>query len=104
MKIFLPPFLYKIVAEEKWSDECLQLTEEDFPFIHLAEHDQLERILDKYWQKIPCVILKLDTAKLPGRLVYEANPGGSNKYYHLYDGSIPHSAVVGVFTDKDLFK
>lgn len=40
------------------------------------------------------VLLKLETAKLRGRLVYEVNPGGTTKYYHLYEGSIPLEAVV----------
>ena len=27
-------------------------------------------------------------------MVLEANPGGAAKYYHLYNGSIPLSAVI----------
>jgi uncharacterized protein (DUF952 family) len=75
--------------------EVVKLTEADQDFIHLAREDQLNRIVGKYWDEVPeYVVLKIDTKKLPGKLVLEANPGGENKYYHLYDGSIPLKAVV----------
>jgi uncharacterized protein (DUF952 family) len=38
-------------------------------------------------------VLKLDVKSLPGKLVYESNPGGETKYWHLYHGSIPLKAV-----------
>jgi len=95
----VPRYLYKVLSVENWkasqATPALQLSEEDRDFIHLAKEDQLERIISKYWANVPeYVILKLDPSKLPGRLVYEANPGGSNKYYHLYEGSIPRQAVI----------
>jgi uncharacterized protein (DUF952 family) len=75
--------------------DVVNLTDADQDFIHLAREDQLDRITKKYWDKDPeYVLLKIDTKKLPGKLVFEANPGGENKYYHLYDGSIPLKAVV----------
>jgi uncharacterized protein (DUF952 family) len=75
--------------------EVVKLNEADQDFIHLAREDQLDRIVGKYWDKNPeYVVLKIDTKKLPGKVVFEANPGGENKYYHLYDGSIPLKAVV----------
>lgn len=94
-----PQYLYKILSIEDWKKsqgmESLKLTNADQDFIHLAKEDQLDKIAGKYWDIVPeYVILKIDTAKLPGKLVFEANPGGENKYYHLYGGSIPLNAVV----------
>lgn len=94
-----PQYLYKVLSIEDWKKsqnmESVKLTDADQDFIHLAREDQLDRIMGKYWDKVPeYVVLKIDTAKLPGKLVFEANPGGENKYYHLYDGSIPLKAVV----------
>lgn len=94
-----PQYLYKVLSVEDWQKSqgmrSIKLTAADQDFIHLAREDQLDRIVGKYWDKVPeYVVLKIDAAKLPGKLVFEANPGGENKYYHLYDGSIPLKAVV----------
>lgn len=98
------PLLYKIVSVKHWeandTHDPLPLTEEDSAFIHLATEEQLDAILDKYWALKNYVILKLDARRLPGHLVYEANPGGTNKYYHLYEGSLPRQAIVAVFADR----
>jgi peptide deformylase len=65
----------------------------------------LERILGKYWADAEqVVILKIDTEKLPGRMAFETNPGGSAKYYHLYDGHIPFASVAEsrvIYRDSD---
>lgn len=94
-----PKYLYKILSLEKWQaskgNSSVQLPEEDADFIHFSREDQLERITSKYWSHIPSyVILKIDTTKLRGEMRLEANPGGSSKYYHLYNGSIPIESVV----------
>lgn len=94
-----PQYLYKVLSVEDWkksqSMEVVKLTDADQDFIHLARDDQLDRIVRKYWDKAPeYIVLKIDTTKLPGKLVFEANPGGENKYYHLYGGSIPLKAVI----------
>jgi uncharacterized protein (DUF952 family) len=94
-----PPFLYKILSVSNWQASqgktALQLSQDDAQFIHLAMESQVERIAQKYWADAPrYVVLKLETSKLQGRLVLEANPGGETKYYHLYQGSIPLKAVV----------
>lgn len=94
-----PPFLYKILSVENWQasqgKESLQLSQDDSQFIHLSTKSQVDRIAQKYWADAPqYVVLKLDTTQLQGRLALEANPGGTTKYYHLYQGSIPTKAVV----------
>jgi pimeloyl-ACP methyl ester carboxylesterase len=97
----IPEYLYKVISTEQWqksqSQKTMDLSTDDAPFIHLAQEDQLERIIIKYWShSAECVIVTIRTNTLPGRLAFETNPGGSNKYYHLYDGFIPMSSVVGV--------
>ena len=99
----LPAHVYKILTPAAWQS-CqgqprLALGADDARFIHLAEPDQVGRIAAKFFSKEPQVIVvELDPAKLPGRLVHEANPGGATLYYHLYDGYLPFSAVTGVKT------
>lgn len=96
-----PTFLYKILSIENWQKSqnlgTMKLSEDDAAFIHFSKEDQLERITSKYWAHIPkYVICKIEVSKLPGKLCFETNPGGSAKYYHLYNGSIPMDAVTEV--------
>lgn len=100
-----PEYLYKILSLTDWeksqSQVFIVMPDEDKHFIHLSKEDQLNRIIKKYWSHVPhFVILKVKTNQLPGELVYETNPGGANKYYHLYEGSVPLKAVIEVKTDK----
>lgn len=94
-----PQYLYKVVSCHNWVESqgrpVLKLTDMDADFIHLAAENQLEHVITKFWSTVDeFVILKLETAKLKGRLEYEANPGGTTQYYHLYNGTIPREAVV----------
>lgn len=92
-----PTYLYKVLSLDGWakSSETVHLSSMDAKFIHLSTEDQLDKIVEKYWAGVSeYVILKIETDKLPGKLVLEANPGGTNKYYHLYNGSIPLNAIV----------
>lgn len=94
-----PQYLYKIVSMENWEKslekEALVLSSDDDAFIHFSKEEQLERILKKYWADVPeYVILKVESRSLNGVLVYETNPGGEAKYYHLYEGSIPKDAII----------
>lgn len=94
-----PVFLYKVLSVEDWakSQKTVHLSSMDAEFIHLATEDQLSSIIAKYWADVPrYIVLKLEVSKLSGNLVYEANPGGMNKYYHLYNGNIPLSSIVKV--------
>lgn len=112
-KMTAPKYLYKILSMENWQASqknkseklfsaqasstqvsSVQLSNEDHDFIHFSTEDQLVRIIKKYWANVPeYVVLKISTEKLPGKMVLEANPGGENKYYHLYDGYIPLDAI-----------
>ncbi len=100
-KDHIPEYLYKVLSSEDWKSsqslDFILLPKEDEEFIHFSLEDQLGRIAEKHWSNVPeYVVLKIETNQLFGRLVYEANPGGTNKYYHLYGGSIPLKAVVEV--------
>lgn len=93
-----PEYLYKVLSPENWeksqSGEFLVLSDDDKAFIHLSTFEQLERIIDKYWKGSDYVVLKINTDQLQGNLVLEANPGGTNQYYHLYDGKIPLHSIT----------
>lgn len=94
-----PEYLYKVLSVENWkqsqSAKTLALSADDQAFIHFSREDQLERITSKYWSSVPeYIILKIKTVKLPGKLIFEANPGGTSKYYHLFEGSIPFEAIA----------
>jgi uncharacterized protein (DUF952 family) len=102
-----PEFLYKIMSNSDWQaskgHSDLKLTSMDDAFIHLAQKDQLDRILDKFWGKsVDVVILKLEPSKLRGQLVLEKNPGGNTEFWHLYGGSITLNAVVKVLSRSEL--
>lgn len=95
-----PKYLYKIVSLEQWQESLLQnkivSSSLDMDFIHLAKEDQVTHIVQKFWNNMDHIVLKLASKKLMGRLIYETNFGGTNKYYHLYDGNIPLEAVKDV--------
>jgi uncharacterized protein (DUF952 family) len=94
-----PLHIYKILSLQNWqasqNRKYVEVPASDASFIHLSTEDQLEKIIAKYWSETQqFVILKIDANKLEGRLAYETNIGGATKYFHLYDGSIPSSAIV----------
>ena len=95
-----PDYLYKLMSPENWTQsqkqDNLVLYSIDTDFIHLATKEQIDRVAKKFWRDKDFVVLKLDPKKIIGKLVYESNPGGSQKYYHVYNGHIPTGAVVAV--------
>jgi len=96
----VPKYLYIIVSPEVWEKSSevgkLVLPSHHDPFIHLAKEDQVSHVTEKFWSGSDYYLLKIKTDGLIGRLVYETNPGGSNRYYHLYDGEIPLAAISEV--------
>lgn len=98
----IPEFLYKIISPEQWEESLhvnyVALSSADEDFIHLATEEQVPNIIRKYWNNKDYIILTLDSSKLIGNIVYEANPGGVTLYYHLYNGFIPLDAVENVAT------
>jgi len=96
----IPMYLYKIISPEQWQEsqtkDALVLDKNDTEFIHFSTEEQVDRILNKFWANKPNIVLKVDPQKLPGALILEANRPGGDKYYHLYDGAIPHSAIISM--------
>lgn len=93
-------YLYKIVSPEQWQNSqtqaTIELTSFDDRFIHLAQEHQIEGVTQKFWTDKPYLILTLESTQLIGNLVLESNRPGGDQYYHLYNGSIPLRAVIGV--------
>ncbi|MDN3505149.1 MAG: DUF952 domain-containing protein [Rhabdochlamydiaceae bacterium] len=94
-----PPQLYKILSVENWkkseSHQNVVLDISDDEFIHFSTKDQLSKIVAKYWNHVNrYILLEVDPHKLKGDLVFETNPGRENKYWHLYNGSIPMESVL----------
>ncbi len=93
------PYLYKVISVPDWQnsqqEDKVALGAIDQEFIHLATERQLDKIIKKYWKdESRFVILKMDTNKLKGKLVFETNPGGTSRYFHLYEGYIPFDSIV----------
>ena len=99
-----PEHLYKIVSKEDWNTSLetkkLVLPPIDDTFIHLATEEQLPRIRTKFWANKEIAVLTVETSKIEGDLRFETNPGGTTKFYHLYDGTIPLDAIVEVQLSK----
>lgn len=94
----IPTYLYKILIQDDWEEsqkkEKLILSPADDEFIHLSEEHQVNRIIEKFFKKNgKVVVLKINVSSLEGKLVKEANLGGTNKYFHLYNGFIPFKAI-----------
>jgi len=94
-----PSFLYKLVSPKDWelSQKAGHVVPSELDiesnFIHLSTEDQLAKTKAKFWENKEVIILKIETSKIQGHLVFESNPGGTTKYYHLYDGVIPLDAI-----------
>lgn len=95
-----PEYLYKVLSQDEWQksqhQEHVVPSTMDTDFIHLSTEEQLPRIIQKFWNNQSYVVLKLTPKDLKGRLAFEVNPGGTNLYYHLYNGFIPLSAVKDI--------
>ena len=94
-----PQYLYKVLSYDLWQKSqgknALVLSSMDDVFIHFSTEAQLEKTITKFFSSVPkYVVLKIESNKLAGKLIYESNPGGSSKWYHLYNGTISNNAVV----------
>lgn len=95
----VPKRLYKVLARKDWDESqdlaFLPISPMDSHFIHFATEEQLPHVIAKFWKDKDYLVLAFDPSRLPGRLIYETNPGGTVQYYHLYEGSLPKSALLG---------
>ena len=99
-----PEYLYKVVSPVEWiasqaKGEIIP-SSTDKDFIHLATEAQVPHVTQKFWKDQDYVLLKLIPSQFQGRLVFETNPGGTTKYYHLYEGKIPLDAVDSSTTQE----
>lgn len=84
--------------EASLSQDTLILSDVDNEFIHFSTMEQVLKVIGKFCPNESVMILYIDPTLLPGELILEANPGGSGeKYYHLYNGSIPMNTVKLVY-------
>lgn len=94
----VPETLYLVVSPAEWKESQevgkMMLSSFHDPFIHLSTEEQYPKVIEKFWSGKEYILLKVDPKKIKGRLEYETNPGGSNRYYHLYDGEIPVHSVI----------
>ena len=99
-EISIPKYLYKVVSFETWQTcretQELKLSTMDNEFIHLATEEQLPYVINKFWAGKHYFILKVEREKLIGKLVYESNRSKSDKFFHLYEGSIPLYSITEV--------
>ena len=102
----LPELLCKIMPLGMWEVSLrmdhIVLSELDRSdgFVHFSTQDQLFKTVEKFFEGQEVVVALVDPSKLEGELRFETNPGGSTKYYHLYDGKVPMSSVVSVYKMK----
>jgi uncharacterized protein (DUF952 family) len=99
-----PQFLYKITSPQNWTQSqtagYVLPNSIDTNYIHLATENQVPYVIKKFWSNQNYVLLKLDPKKFEGKLIYELNPGGTQKFYHLYNGKIPLTAVISATPHK----
>lgn len=92
----VPDTLYLVVSPAEWqeSQQAGKMVLSSFhePFIHLSTEEQYPKVIQKFWNGKDYILLEVDPTLIKGRLELETNPGGSNRYYHLYEGEIPLNA------------
>lgn len=94
-------YIYKILSAQAWQESqelgLIPPQKLDTNFIHLCKQDQINKIVEKFYNNEPKIIIAtIDANKLSGNLIEEANPGGTTKYFHLYDGKLPLDCVVEI--------
>ncbi len=94
-----PKHLYKIVSMDQWEQSKnknnLILSDMDKDFIHFSTNaDQVNYVVNKYWKNKPYILLTIDTQKTPGAYKLEWNSKKTDQFWHLYNGGLPHSAIV----------
>ena len=92
--------IYHIVSSQNWDG---QETSTDYEaeslqtegFIHLSRKEQVNGVLNRYYQHIPdLLLLRVDSAKLTHELRYEASTN-NELFPHLY-GPLNKDAIVEI--------
>lgn len=95
----LPQCVYKILSLRDWhafqNSQSDQLFTKDNIFIHFSNEDLLESFIGKYQtETTQMVLLKIESNKLKGSLVFETNAGRICEYYRLNEGFIPMNSII----------
>lgn len=94
----IPNYLYKIIPSSQWRESLyrnlLVHSSLDSECIQLATEEQLESILKRFKIDKDHMLLKIDSNRLIGRLIYETDFNSDAKYFRLYNGSIPLDAFI----------
>lgn len=93
--------IYHVTQKNDWQQaldngyyEASSLSSEGF--IHLSRQDQVEGVLNRYYQnKKDLLLLHVDESKLTAPLKYELAPSVNETFPHLY-GRLNLDAVVSV--------
>lgn len=100
--------LNKILSRDKWQSSVgkdrLEGSELDLQdgFVHFSTDEQLFKTLEKFYPGKERIVVRVDSSKLVGDLIYETNPGGETKYYHLYEGHIPMESIISIYKIEPL--
>jgi uncharacterized protein (DUF952 family) len=98
MAFKVPKTLYKILTKVNWEKSKklgnLILSKDDTKFIHFSTKEQVSYVVHKHYKDTLCVVLPIDTTKLPDKFKLEYNSGKTDQFYHLYDDEIPLDAVI----------
>jgi len=92
--------IYHVVSAADWAKQAGQPTYEAASlqtegFIHLSQQEQVEGVLNRYYQQVPdLLLLHVDADKLTHRLVYELATNNES-FPHLY-GPLNKDAVVEI--------
>ena len=93
--------IYHVTTKSQWEDakskgfyEVESLQTEGF--IHMSKIDQVEGVLNRYYQNVPnLVLLHVEETKLIAEIKFELTPSVNQEFPHVF-GAINIDAVVKV--------
>lgn len=93
-----PTVLYKLITAECWEkskdSDKIWTDSTDEKFIHFSTEDQWKAIIKTKYANTNWILLTIDTTKLEGTWELEWDKNQTEKWFHLYNGSIPKTAVI----------
>jgi uncharacterized protein (DUF952 family) len=96
--IQLPSVLFKILSLKDWekseAGDKVCTPPSDDSFIHFSTEKQKEAIIAKKFSNCSYVVLRVDLKQLVGTVALEWDSQKIDRYYHLYNGYIPKTAVI----------
>ena len=93
--------IYHVTTKTQWDEavskgffevESLQIE----GFIHMSKIDQVEGVLNRYYQNVPdLVLLHVEENKLTAEIKFELSPSVNQKFPHVF-GPINIDAVIKI--------